>query len=149
MASAHETAARSGRLSGCRRTSSKRSGAAKHNSTTIVQSHKVHGIPPRTSSLHLTHRRDDPVPSLTHSQMFRCPQEQDSADGSQQTASRGTFAGKTVVVVGAGGAGRALAFGAVDRGAQVRVRFRARVGSGLGLGLWVGLGLRLAILTAG
>ena len=49
---------------------------------------------------------------------------QGPAAGSSQrrAARRGPLEGRTVVVVGAGGAGRALAFGAADRGAQVRIR---------------------------
>lgn len=43
----------------------------------------------------------------------------EGAGSSQQAARKGSLDGRSVVVVGAGGAGRALAFGAVDRGAQV------------------------------
>ena len=51
--------------------------------------------------------------------LARYQAQDDAAGSSQRTARRGPLDGRTVVVVGAGGAGRALAFGAVDRGAQV------------------------------
>ena len=45
--------------------------------------------------------------------------------GSVTTAETSPLSGKTVVVVGAGGAGRALAFGAAAKGAQVVIANRS------------------------
>lgn len=45
---------------------------------------------------------------------------QREAGGNEASAAAGSpLAGRTVVVLGAGGAGRALAFGAADKGAKV------------------------------
>ena len=46
---------------------------------------------------------------------------QREAGGNEAAPDSSPLAGKTVVVIGAGGAGRALAFGAADKGAQVSV----------------------------
>ena len=81
-------------------------------------------------------------------------QAQAGTAGSTKLAARkGPLSGRTVVVVGAGGAGRALAFGAADRGAQVlshgaRQLYWGGQISGSATGCLASGGVQLLMITA-
>ena len=90
---------------------------------TVTSSHCVGTALCQGASELITSPPPCPEAALTRLVLLVAPQDQKDAPGSsQRPASGGPLDGKTVVVVGAGGAGRALAFGAVDRGAQVFCR---------------------------